>query len=83
MASSSNQAGELERMMLIVEQMMRSRDNDASVEKAVDRVVELEGQFDGRNVTKFLDTYRREMNQRDMSEARQIVSVKDYVRKQV
>ena len=40
MASSSNQAGELERMMLIVKQMMRSRDNDASVEKAVDRVVE-------------------------------------------
>ena len=56
MASSSNQAGELKRMMLIVEQMMRSRDNDASVEKVVDRVVELKGQFDGRNVTKFLDT---------------------------
>ena len=79
MASSSNQAGELERMMLIVEQMMRSRDNDASVEKAVDRVVELEGQFDGRNVTKFLDTYRREMNQRDVSEARQIASFKRIV----
>ena len=77
--ASSNQAGELERMMLIVEQMMRSRDNDASVEKAVDRVVELEGQFDGRNVTKFLDTYRREMNQRDVSEARQITSFKRVV----
>ena len=69
MASSSNQAGELERMMIIVKQMMRARDNDASVEKAVDRVVELEGQFDGRNVTKFLDAYRREMNQRDVSDA--------------
>ena len=62
MASLSNQAGELERMMLIVKQMMRSRDNDTSVEKAVDCVVELEGQFDGRNVTKLLDTYRREMD---------------------
>ena len=79
MASSSNQAGELERMILIVEQMIRSRDNDASVEKAVDRVAELEGQFDGRNVTKFLDTYRREMNQRDVSEARQIASFKRVV----
>ena len=57
MASSRNQAGELERMMIIVEQMMRSRDNDASVEKAVDHVVEIEGQFDGRNITKFLDAY--------------------------
>ena len=79
MASSSNQAGELERMMLIVEQMMRSRDNDASVEKAVDRVEELEGQFDGRNVTKFLDAYKREMSQRDVSEARQITSFKRVV----
>ena len=76
MASSSNQAGEFERMMVIVEQMMRSRDNDASVEKAVDRVIEIEGQFDGRNITKFLDAYIREMNQRDVSEARQIASFK-------
>ena len=54
MASSSNQVKEFERMMVIVEQMMRSQDNDASVEKVVDRVVEIEGQFDGRNITKFL-----------------------------
>ena len=39
MASSSNQAGEFERMMAIVEQMMSSRDNDASVDKALERVV--------------------------------------------
>ena len=76
MASSSNQVGEFERIMAIVEQMMRSRDNDARVEKVVDRVVETEGQFDGRNITKFLDAYKREMNQRDVSEARQITSFK-------
>ena len=44
-------------MMAIVEQMMRFWDNDASVEKAVDRVVEIEGQFDGRNIKKFHDSY--------------------------
>ena len=66
-------------MMLIIEQMMRSRDNDASMEKTVDRVVALEGQFDGGNVMKFLDAYRREMNQRDASEARQIASFKRVV----
>ena len=54
MASSSNQAGEFERMMAIVKQMMRSRNNDVSVEKAVERVVEIEGQFNGRNITEFL-----------------------------
>ena len=77
--SSSNQVGKLKRMMLIVEQMMRARDNDTSVEKAVDCVVELKGQIDGRIVTKFLDTYRREMNQRDVSEAREIASFKRVV----
>ena len=46
-------------MMPIVEQMMRSRDNDASVEKAVDRVVELEGQFDVRNVVVKIRHYVR------------------------
>ena len=49
-------------MIVIDEQMMRSRDNDASVEKAVDHVVEIEGQFYGRNITKFFDAYKREMN---------------------
>ena len=79
MASSSNQAGEFERMMAIVEQMMSSWDNDASVEKIVERVVEIEGQFDGRNITKFLDAYKREMNQRDVSEARPISCFKRVV----
>ena len=79
MASSSNQAGEFERMMAIVEQLMRSRDNNASVEKAVDRIVEIEGQFDGKNITKFLDAYKREMNQRDVSKAHQITSFKRVV----
>ena len=74
MASSTNQAEELERMMVIVKQMMRSRDNNASVDKAVDRTVEVMGQFNGRNITEFLDAYKREMVQRDVTAARQISS---------
>ena len=76
MSSSSNQVGEFERMMEIVEPMIRSQENDASVEKAVDRIVETEGQFDGRNITKFLDVYKKKMNQRDVSKARPITSFK-------
>ena len=79
MASSSNQAREFERMMEIFEQMMRCRDNDASMENVVNRLVEVEGQFNGRNITEFLDSYKREMNQRDVSEARQISSFKRVV----
>ena len=62
--------------MAIFEQMMRCRDNDASVEKVVECVVEVARQCDGRNITEFLDAYKREMNQRDVSEARQISSFK-------
>ena len=63
-------------MMAIFEQMMRCRDNDASVEKAVDRIVKVAGQFNGRNITEFLDAYKSEMNERDIFEARQISSFK-------
>ena len=56
--------------------MMRSRDNDPIVEKVVNHVVEVVCQFNGRNITEFLDAYKREMNQRDVSEARQTSSFK-------
>ena len=78
-ASSSNQAVEFERMMVIFEQMMRCQDNDTNVGKAIDRIMEVVGQFNGRNITEFLDAYKREMNQRDVSEAHQILSFKRVV----
>ena len=79
MAFSSNQAGEFERMRVIFKQMIRSQDNNTSVEKVVGRVVEVVGQFYGRNITEFLDAYKREINQRDVSEVRQISSFKRVV----
>ena len=63
MASLSNQVGKFERMMVIVEQMMRSRDNDANVEKSIHRSLRSRvNSMGGTNVTKFLDAYKREMN---------------------
>ena len=56
--------------------MMRFQDIDTSVEKAVNRVVEVVGQFNGRNITEFLDVYKEEMNQRDVSEGHQTLSFK-------
>ena len=55
---------------------MRSRDNDVRVEKVVDRIVEIMGQFNGRNITEFLDAYKGEINQRDVSEGHQTLSFK-------
>jgi DNA-binding protein len=44
-------------MMQIVELMLKARDREALIDKAVDRTVEIAGRFDGRNITKFLAMY--------------------------
>ena len=57
MESSSNQVGEIKRMMVIKEQMMRSWDNDATVEKAIDRVMEVVVNLMGGTLrSSFMDT---------------------------
>ena len=77
MASSTNtQADEVAKLVSIVEHMMRARDNDASLDKAIDRTVEIAGQFGGRNITDFLATYKIEMQQRDVIEEKQISRLK-------
>ena len=42
------------------------------MKKAVEHVVEVTGQFNERNIIEFLDAYKREINQRDVSKACQI-----------
>ena len=80
MASSSNTQGdEVVKLVAIVEHMMRARDNDASLDKAIDRTFEIAGQFCGRNITNFLATYKTEMQQRDVVEEKKISSFKHVV----
>ena len=80
MASSSNTQGdEVVKLVAIVEHMMRARDNDASLDKAIDRSVEIAGQFCGRNIMDFLATYKTEMQQCDVVEEKQISSFKRVV----
>jgi hypothetical protein len=55
-------------MMQIVELMFETRDREALIDKAVDRTVQITGRFDGKNITKFLATYRNEMQQRDVQD---------------
>ena len=64
---------------LVAEHMMRARDNVASLEKAIDRAIEIAGQFGGRNIMDFLATYKTEMQQRDVVEEKQISSFKRVV----
>jgi hypothetical protein len=49
----------------------------------VDRRVEISGRFDGKNITKFLATYRNGMQQRDMHDRSEIASFKWVVEPQV
>jgi hypothetical protein len=48
-------------MMQIVEFMLKAKDREVLIDKAVDRTVEIFGRFDGKNTTKFLATYQNEM----------------------
>jgi hypothetical protein len=70
-------------MMQIVELMLKARDREALIDKAVDRTVQITGRFDGKNITKFLATYRNEMQQRDVQDQTQITSFKRVVEPQV
>ena len=80
MTSSSNtQADEVAKLEAIVEHMMRARDNDANLDKAIDRTIEIAGHFVRRNITDFLATYQTEMQQRDVIEEKQISGFKRVV----
>jgi hypothetical protein len=55
-------------MMQIMELMLKARDREALIDKAVDQTVEIGGRFDGKNITKFVATYRNEMQQRHVQD---------------
>ena len=46
-------------MIVVVKSMMRARDKDVGLHKVIDSVVEMSGEFNGRNVIQFLDVHRR------------------------
>ena len=81
MASTSGTQGEelTKGMVSVVEFMLKERDREALVDKAVDRTVETAGRFGGKNITNFLATYRNEMQQRDVHDLKQISSFKRVV----
>ena len=81
MASSTNiHVDEVAKLVAIVEHMMRARDNDARLDKAIDRTIEIAGHFGGRNITDFLTIYvKTDMQQRVVIEEKQISSFKRVV----
>mgnify|MGYP000131950129 CR=1 FL=1 len=64
MASLTNtQVDEVAKLVTIVEHMVRAHDNDARLDKAINRTIEIVGQFGGRNTIDFLAIYKIEMQQ--------------------
>ena len=57
-SSTSTQVDEVVKLVAIVEHMMRARDDVGRLEKAIDRTIEIAGQFGGRNITDFLSIYK-------------------------
>ena len=82
MASTSGNEGEkLTKGMVVsvVEYMLKMRDREALINRAVDQTVEIAGRFGGKNITDFLATYRNEVQQRDIQDLKQISSFKQVV----
>ena len=48
-------------MVSVIKFMLKERDREALVDKAVDRKVEIGGRFGCKNITNFLATYWNEM----------------------
>ena len=77
MASSTNtQADEVEKLVAIVEHMMRAWDIDASLDKASTGPLRDSGPICRRNITDFLAIYKTEMQERDAIKEKQISSYK-------
>ena len=72
---TNTEADEVAKLVAIVGHMIKARDNDAILDKAIDQTVEIAGQSGGRNITDFLATYKMEM-QRDVIEEKKISSLK-------
>ena len=61
-------------MARMMDQMLQERDNVAGLDVAIDRIVDVNGCFDGRDVTWYLETYKIEMRKKGISMARQVAS---------
>jgi hypothetical protein len=61
-STSGTQGAELTKgMVYVMEFMLKVRDWEALIDKAVNRTVAIAGRFGGKNTTNFLATYRNEM----------------------
>jgi hypothetical protein len=63
-------------MMYIVEIMLNASDREALIDKIVDRIVEISGRFDSKDIRKFLATYWNKMQLRDVHGRTQRASFK-------
>jgi DNA-binding protein len=81
MASTSGTQGGLltKGMVSVMEFMLKARDREALIDKAIDRTVEIARRFGGQNITKNLATCQNEMQQRDVNDQKQISSFKRVV----
>ena len=67
MTTTSNQGDEFTKEILsFLEHMLKARDREAVIDKAVDHTMEIACRFGGENITNFPTMYRKEMQQRDV-----------------
>ena len=69
--SSDNLAQAMTRM---IDQILQERDNVTSLDKAIERIVDAIGCFNGKEVTQYLKIYKTEMCKKGISQARLVTS---------
>ena len=61
-------------MVVAMDRMMQERDNTAGLDRAIETVVGTMGQFDGKDVSRYLEGYRAELLMRDVIAAKRLNS---------
>ena len=59
-------------MTIMMERMLRKRDNTIGLDKAIKKIVDANGRFDGKDVTRYLEAYKTEMRTMDIPVTRKL-----------
>ena len=63
-----------EAMARMVDQMLQVRENFVVLDMVIDRIVDANGCFNGKDVTRYLEAYKREMWKKGIPVSRQVTS---------
>ena len=64
---------------MMMDYMFRERDNIASLDKAIKKIIDVNGHFDGKDVTQYLEANKTEMLMRNIHVARKLSNFAKFI----